>query len=202
LGNARRLGIEVPEAVWQRAQRFCLEHQQPDGGWNSGETGTPSCGSMTAAGVASLFSTFEAIQPTGPCPRHGETPAKMREVEQRMDAGMAWLSREFTPDADPKAPASDEARKLFWLYSVGRAASPLGCKYFGSRDWYKEGAEYLVKSQAADGSWGDLPGTCFALLFLRDGRRPTWFNKLRFDGQWNSHPFDLFNFTTYLSRYT
>jgi len=200
LRDAVRRGIEVPEAVWQPAQRFCLERQQPDGGWNSGEAGAPSCGSMTAAGVASLFLTFEASQLGAPCSRHGEMPAKMREVEQRMDAGMAWLSREFTLEADPKAPASGEARKLFWLCAAEAAAVPLGCKYFGAHDWYKEGAEYLVKSQAADGSWGDLPGTCFALLFLLDGRKPVVMSKLRFDGNWNSHPMDVYNYVSYYTR--
>jgi hypothetical protein len=38
----------------------------------------------------------------------------------------------------------------------------------GERDWYAEGAEYLVREQHADGGWGrKIEDTCFALLFLR-----------------------------------
>jgi hypothetical protein len=113
---------------------------------------------------------------------------------------LARLSREFKVDADPGAPAAAQADKLHWLYAAERAAMDAGCKHFGGHDWYKEGAERLVAAQAADGSWGDLPGTCFALLFLYDGRRPVVISKLRFDGNWNSHPMDVYNFVSYYTR--
>ena len=58
----------------------------------------------------------------------------------------------------------------------------------------------MVATQAADGSWGDLPSTCFALLFLYDRRTATAMNKLRFDGNWNSHPMDVYNYVSYYTR--
>jgi hypothetical protein len=48
----------------------------------------------------------------------------------------------------------------------------------GQHDWYKEGAERLLATQRADGSWGDLPATCLAMLFLQEGRTIPVFGKL------------------------
>jgi hypothetical protein len=56
----------------------------------------------------------------------------------------------------------------------------------GKHDWWKEGAEYLLGAQTADGSWpgseqggrqgGDvtspLVNTCFAILFLKKATMP------------------------------
>jgi hypothetical protein len=35
------------------------------------------------------------------------------------------------------------------------------------RDWYREGAAWLVEAQRPEGHWGTVDETCFALLFLR-----------------------------------
>ncbi len=50
-----------------------------------------------------------------------------------------------------------------------------GLKEFGGKDWYQEGAEYLLGKQEADGHWtngnadmtNDRINTAFAILFLR-----------------------------------
>ena len=50
---------------------------------------------------------------------------------------------------------------------------------FGSHDWYKEGAEYLLAEQASAGSWhtkktysSAVVDTCFAILFLCKATTP------------------------------
>ena len=40
-------------------------------------------------------------------------------------------------------------------------------RFFGTHDWYQEGAEQLLKTQTADGSWGAIWwSNCYPLLFL------------------------------------
>ena len=77
-----------------------------------------------------------------------------------------------------------------------------GYKYFGTTDWFKEGAERLVRGQRPDGSWdisgAPIPGTGFALLFLSRGRAPVMMNKLDYtvnrenakplEAHWNQRP--------------
>jgi hypothetical protein len=61
----------------------------------------------------------------------------------------------------------------YWIYSVERAGSAANVEFFGNRNWYKEGATYLLACQNGDGSWGGENGakkicdTAWAILFLR-----------------------------------
>ena len=73
---------------------------------------------------------------------------------------------------------------LIYLYGLERVGALLGWKYIGKHDWYREGAEYLLKAQTAPGGWpaaakSDNPDhedeilqTCFALLFLKRATVP------------------------------
>src|SRR5262249_6829679 len=83
-----------------------------------------------------------------------------------------------------------------------------GQRFLAGRDWYREGCEYLIKNQQADGSWGGrgLDGwtnvsTSFALLFLSKGRTPVLISKLAWgtDQEWNRKHHDVKHFTEYAS---
>ncbi len=199
--------IEVPRTVWARARALYFRDQRPDGGWNYGDSGdtvlggqAPSYGSMTAAGVASVLTASDYLDRGRECPCRGGEAAKDRdEVVRRIDAALGWLAREFRADANPKASAPADAHRLYWLRAAGRAGTAAGRLRFGEHDWYREGAEWLVAHQQADGSWGSLPETCFGLLFLYDGREPALFTKLRFRGDWNSHPRDMSRLVAYIN---
>ena len=62
------------------------------------------------------------------------------------------------------------------LVDLERAGVLCGLRKIDGRDWYAEGAAWLVSTQDADGSWkaggGAVHRTCFALLFLRRGTVP------------------------------
>jgi len=75
-----------------------------------------------------------------------------------------------------------------------------GYKYFGTHNWYKEGATGLLRKQKADGDWGGVVNTSFSLLFMVRGRNAIIFNKLQFKGDWNNRPRDLAGLTRWLSR--
>jgi hypothetical protein len=65
-----------------------------------------------------------------------------------------------------------KGRSFYFLWALERMAVALNLDTISKKDWYAWGAESLLQSQQADGSWqGDYGAcgadTCFALLFLK-----------------------------------
>ena len=206
LREAAEAGIEIPNTVWQKAQDLFYKRQEQDGGWAYSEntTGPPktSYGSMTAVGLASIFITSDNLEPARGCPcRGGKSAATTGEVDRRIDAALGWLEKRFVPLGNPGWTEQEKALIPYWLYAVERVGGTAGYKYFGTHDWFKEGAELVLKYQGPDGSWGrSIPETCFTTLFLFKGRAPILFNKLQFKGDWNMHRRDIANLTAYFER--
>ena len=123
------------------------------------------------------------------------------------------MGQHYSVVRNPEYPVS----ALYYLYGlerVGRLTArrfiPLApCPGQADRaDWYREGAEWLVRTQdQLSGSWtrrggaedNPLIGTSFALLFLSKGRWPVLLGKLQTDsaGDWNQHRSDVANLTRY-----
>jgi len=205
LREAALAGCEIPDIVWQRSQGLYFRLQQKDGSWNYGEHNNQrgnKCagyGSMTAAGLASIFITMDNLNLASGCPcRGGQSQRSKGDFERRVDAALSWLEKNYTASKNPKDPAGHY--HFYWLYSVERVGIAAGYKYFGKHNWFKEGAEHLVKRQGGDGNWGQLHETCFAILFLYKGRAPVLYNKLEFDGTWNAHRRDIANLTAYIEK--
>jgi len=153
---------------------------------------------MTAAGLASLLIITDVLEPASGCPcRNGQSQGTASDAEKRIDLALDWLAKNFAADKHPFGPSD---RWLYWLYCVERVGIAAGYKYFGMHNWYREGAEVVVKRQDKKGDWGDIPNTCFGLLFLYKGRAPILFNKLKFEGIWNAHRRDIYNLTTYIEH--
>ena len=198
LREAALAGCEIPDVIWQRTQALYFKAQQQDGSWGYTEgQKTPGYGSMTAAGLASIFITMDNLNLASGCPcRGGKSQQSMGDFDRRVDSALTWLEKNFTAKENPKKGGNTH----YWLYSVERDGIAAGYKYFGTHNWYKEGAEHLVKSQNENGSWGSIPNTCFATLFLYKGRAPILFNKLEFEGTWNAHRRDVANLTAYIEK--
>ena len=214
LYEAGRVGIEFPLDVFHHAKPFYFRGQHDDGGWHYQFKGR-SYGSMTAAGLASLYIISDFIEPASGCPcSGGRSQSSTMDIERRIDAALAWVSKNYTGAENPLSTDQPGAgRTLYWLYCVERVGIAAGYKYFGKNNWYKDGARYLLSRQGGDGSWADtddqsaansgggrVADTCFALQFLYKGRAPILFNKLRFDGTWNAHRRDVANLTAYIER--
>ena len=213
--EAGRVGVEFPTESVQAARRFYFRGQNTDGGW-SYQLGRRSYGSMTAAGLASLYIIGDLIEPASGCPcKNGQSQFVNLEIERRMDAALQWLVQNYNSAKNPQWDWQTNFDEVFyWLYCVERVGMAAGYKHFGQRNWYKEGVEFLVPRQRTEGSWeqidpklrtpidnwggGRLPDTCFALLFLYKGRAPVLFNKLKFDGMWNAHRRDMANLTRFI----
>src|SRR5262249_52105591 len=89
----------------------------------------------------------------------------------------------------------------------------------GPYDWYREGADWLVKNQRDDGSWykrnsifdeWPIISTSFSLLFLSKGRTPVLMSKIVHaprdplgqptDSDWNNDRNDLKNLVDFCSK--
>jgi hypothetical protein len=200
LWAAARNGVEIDPAQWKLFETVWKAHQFPDGGWDyEGYPSKPDkkgeTASMTAAGVASLFIMEDIL--------HSDDGVNCRGniTNDNIEKGLKWMSDHF----------DKVGRNVYALYGIERIGVASGYKYFGTIDWYNQGADRLVKAQKADGSFpgggvaqGDLPipDTAFALLFLTRGRAPVMMNKLQYtvesDGKtteanWDQRPRDVAN---------
>jgi len=164
--------------------------QLKDGGWsyNPGDSNARPTLSMTVAGVASLFISQEFV----------DTELRlMPKPDKNIEAGLAWIDKNFRPSAD-----------LYYMYGVERVGLSSGLKFFGKVNWYTAGAAEIIKLQHADGSisrnfhGSESPyvSTSYGLLFLARGRNPVLFNKLQYNGPWNARPRDSAYVTRWMSK--
>jgi len=194
--EASIVGIEFDPEPLLKARTLYLKEQHGDGGWGY-QHGGDSYGSMTAAGTASLFIIADVLEPASGCPcLSGRSQSRAGPSARAIENALDWLGQRFSAKENP---GRGGGHHLYWLYCVERVGIAAGYKRFGDHDWYKEGAEILVKAQK-DGHWGSFEGTCFALLFLYKGRAPILFNKLKYDGEWNQHRRDIANLTNFIQH--
>jgi hypothetical protein len=145
-------GYYPPQDCLDLGEKWLTDQQNEDGGWNYKERGSASYGSMTAGGLSSLCIVLRGKGNMQP----------IRDV--RVQKAIKWMSNNLTYNSNP----GKGQWHYYWIYSVERAGSTADTEWFGDRPWYKEGADYLLRAQAADGSWNaNLLDTCWAILFLR-----------------------------------
>ena len=165
-------GGEVSTLYWQIEDAAWKHAQHNDGGWDYKTGGDENKGptpSMTAAGIATLYITqdYTLVQDWQNC--------KGGVKNVKIESALHWMDQHITQAL---------AGEPYTLYGIERIGTASGRKYFEKVDWYKVGAEFLVKHQAADGSWsgsrGAIPDTSFGLLFLSRGRAPVMMNKLQY----------------------
>ena len=216
LWEAARVGIEIPDLVWQRALDLYTKNQQQDGSWNYGpntEHKGEGYGSMTAAGLATLFICADMLDLASGCPCRGgmSTGSSRADVDRKINQALGWLEANFVVNTNPSPSGAMAGWRLYWLYAVERVGIAAGYKYFGTHNWYQEGAAALLKEQAGDGSWAkeaegsNYASTCFAVLFLYKGRAPILFNKLQETPggekwEWTKHRRDIANLTSYIEK--
>ena len=244
LWAAVQYGWELPPGYWQAAETAWYNWQQPDGGWAYGGTPDlnappnfqifPTTLSMTAAGVASLYITLYALHANEGVRCNGNVNSP------RIDAGLRFLAGGLPYLLDKKPIPDDRVirqsvegniggSRYYTLYGVERIGVASGLKFLGDLDWYAEGADWLLRRQNPNGSWGgdSVQDTSFALLFLSRGREPVFMNKLIYDeyagpaprrrpgqdeakdadrlrevGHWNQRPRDVANLTRFVNEAT
>ena len=203
-----QLNVEIPNRYWQLTEAAWKRHQYPSGAWSyqykgGGDRGQETL-AMTAAGVASLFITQEML--------HSDAGLRCdgNYKDESLERGISWISKNFQ-DYRKNHP-------YYALYGCERIGVAAGYKYFGKINWYEEGAEFLVKGQNKDGSWGGhvdnhnhnkIPDTCFGLMFLARGRAAVMMNKLDYrpaggdkgrEPTWNQRPRDVANIARWVGK--
>jgi hypothetical protein len=125
-----------------------------------------------------------------------------------VERGLIWLDQNFTVQSNP-GHGIRQGSLLYYLYGVERVGRMTARRFIGNHDWYREGADHLIRSQAplsdywvgpGPGESNERIGTALVLLFLSKGRRPILVSKLKHgpEGDWNRHRSDLANLTTYV----
>lgn len=166
-------GRETVKAPPQPRQK-----DKPVFGWSFGATGT-----HTSIGIASLQIIRDEY--TRSLQQKKELPASTRlvtdrdRIDQGIRDGIAWLGAHWNLEEDPGG-----GFPFYYLYSVERVGALLGDRFIAGHDWYREGAEILLRRQLKDGAWpsdigevnafgsSDVTATSFALLFLRRATTP------------------------------
>ena len=200
-------GAEVPVRYWEVVDSAWRRAQYSDGGWSyrqKGPDAPPDSGhanetpQMAAAGIATLFITQEYLTAD-------VVACKGNATNENIDRGLKWM--------DQHVSGALTSGNYYGMYGIERIGVASGHKYFGTTDWYDVGADYVVKHQSADGSWGGqwgaVPDTCFATFFLVRGRAPILMNKVQYqitekgkqvEGNWNQRPRDVANFARWMGR--
>jgi len=189
LKEAADAGAKVPFALWSEVKNYWLAEQYPDGGFSYRHGEGSPYGSMTAAGLASLFIADEMLR-AGRCCTEG--------YPEHLQKALDWLAENFTAETNPRR----SAWWLYWLYSVERVAEASGYRRFGKHDWFAEGTAAILKALRED-RLNDLPsarfsGPAFALIFLSKAIAPLVCNKLDYGPGWNPNPLDISRMVRYL----
>jgi hypothetical protein len=218
LHEAERVGVVAGEQTWRLAKTYWENSQNDDGSWGYLSQDRRSTGSMTCAGLASLVIAADRMQQSGArvSRNHIECCIASRPGDgDRIERAIQWLGSHYSVTSNPGSGRTWTIYYLYGLERVGRLTSrrfiPLAEQPGrpNRADWYREGADYLVRSQdSLSGFWpcrevgeaGPLVGTSFAMLFLSKGRWPVLMAKLQHgEGtDWNRYRSDVGNLTRYV----
>jgi hypothetical protein len=148
---AAREGYPVHSRTWSAWARDLFDTQDKNGGFPAGDWTTRG----TAEGLATLLICREQL-----ALQKAKQPAWLKEMT---DKAYAHLRKHFDPRGSPG-----------YLYAVKLVGMVSQRQEIGGKDWYAQGAQWLLQEQKKDGRWvarnsmkpKDVLGTCFALLFL------------------------------------
>ena len=163
LRAASDLGLEVPEETLTAAASAIWRHQNGQlSGFRYKPEDDPTA-AITAAALGSI-AILQGFADGG----MKDVGRELRKHAKDLAAAEAWMEDDFTLEHNRR---SAERWTTSWqychLWSVERWAGFSGRKQIAGRDWYREGAEWLLARQDPNGNWGGFENTCFALLFLR-----------------------------------
>lgn len=146
-------GAKVHKGIWERALALFEKQQGSDGGW--GYSGAGSSYTMSAAGAMGWLICKLSLESSS----KPDTLLKNSRMEKSLQYFDGIVSGGI-----------QTGYGFYWLYSLERFCMTAGIEMISRRDWYEEGATWLVAQQRTDGLWMNQYGTgvdtCFALLFL------------------------------------
>lgn len=213
LWAAQRAGHDIPNQVWKRIDQHWRKTQQNTpgdnpAGWalgmlNVDERPTVNTasqyrvdGPMTAGGTATLSLTERYLYGSKRISTNGGN------VSSELRKGIAWLDQNF--DLHDNSPTADW---YYYMWTIQRVGEASGYRTFNGVDWFRQITAEILNRQEDNGLWSDpnnrmseLVSTGFALLYLANSYAPIAVSKIRYDGNWNNRPHDLWNFSDYASN--
>lgn len=165
LVTAARSGTKIDADFWRDVQEYYVQSQLASGGWSyhSGLNGMAGGErqTMTAAGIGCL-AQVQSIMPAGAATDKAALDKAIDRLGEtiRLTGGERTLSYQYYLLVAIKKAGTEAKRKTFDRVGV-------------QLDWYREGAEWLLKNQHESGEWSgpnvdgiDVIATSMALRFL------------------------------------
>jgi hypothetical protein len=167
LWRAQQYEVPMKRSLNLIVRRF-LTSQNADGSWGyhylygGGENNRTL--TMTCVGLIGLAVGYGLAQP-----RQAGPPVQ----DPRIINGLIALSRNVGQPVEHRGLV--DMHNLYFLWSLERVAVLYNLPTIGDKDWYRWGAQVLVRNQESAGNWtnglyvGSSPplDTCLALLFLK-----------------------------------
>ena len=208
--EAGRIQVQVHQDTWERARAYWFRTQNDDGSWGY-YLPLPGNGSMTCAGISALIISSDVIQQADARVSGDKIDCCVQtdsEVQDKVQNGIEWLRQHFSIEFNPGQHGA--LWHLYYLYGLERVGRLTNRRFIGNHDWYREGADYLVRKQdpILSGFWQGTghaeedrnTATSLALLFLAKGRRPIVMAKLKHGDKedWNRRRNDVNNLSIYV----
>jgi hypothetical protein len=169
LWRAQQYDVPTKRSLNLIVRRY-LTSQNADGSWGyhyqygggSGPIRLPNA--MTCVGLIGLAVGHGLAQPK---------PAGQAVQDVRIINGLIALSGSIGQPVEQRGKLA--MQNLYYLWSLERVAVLYNLPTIGDKDWYRWGAQVLVRNQQSEGNWagglyiGSKPtlDTCLALLFLK-----------------------------------
>ena len=172
LRAAAHSGVEISDKVWERIGKSLAGWQESYGGIPY-IRGRKSTLSMTAAGVGVACIVREAMKKSEKPSRRG-----ISQMDTVISRGLRWLNEQDSlPHPEWKGNIDARRWDYYYLYGLQRVGVLTPVTEIAGKDWYQEGARWLVKKQGGKGQWGSpngepQPNTCHAILFLKRASAP------------------------------
>lgn len=208
LHEAERAGAKVDPATWRRAADYWSKCQNPDGSWGYQAGWKEGLASMTCAGIGATVICAGRVNPPNADVTNGLVRCcQPQEEDDSLERALGWLGRNFSVRRNPgRRGSGGNVWHYYYLYGLERVGRLTARRMIGDHDWYREGAEFLVRQQdpfnhywIGSGHSEDNPHivTSYALLFLSKGRRPVLVAKLKHEpgDDWNNHESDVAHLT-------
>ncbi len=216
LHEAEEVGIEISDRTWRLALQYWKRAQGPNGSWNYQPVGRGfGTGSMTCAGITSyVIASGHLSTPDAEVIDGRVICCGGQDQDRTIDNALAWLGQRFSVRQNPGQAGGNTTWWLYYLYGLERVGRMTGRRFIGEHDWYREGADVLIRGQDRLSGFWKGPGTggnpetephiatSFALLFLSKGRWPVVVGKLSHEPgeDWNQHRHDIANLTHYTAQ--
>lgn len=183
LWAAERAGVIVPTSVWDKAARWHLSTQYPDGAFGyhpASASERAPLHTMGVAGTGSMYVISMQLYPdgqlrSGPVKKANQEKKKKFGFLEKVDLTQKEKTKEdenklTKPTISFNALQSGKSKGLGWivknynvrnlnrwpnyyLYGIERIAAIADTQKLGPYDWYADGARQLLLTQQDDGSW-------------------------------------------------